>query len=119
MYGKIRRPDLSRQALDIEGRQASLDSSASRCATLPWNARAASTAPHPVRVDQAVGATPRSPAECHPPSQALEPAGLRFPKSLLGVALKAKRCSRLVSKRSSVFEPPSLSLSMMSWIIPQ
>ena len=49
----------------------------------------------------------------------------RGPKSLFylsektGVALKTKRCSRFASRRSSVFEPVSLSLSMMSWIIPQ
>jgi len=36
-----------------------------------------------------------------------------------GVALKTKRCSRFASKRRSMFEPDSLSLSMMSWIIAQ
>src|SRR5262249_8913720 len=45
--------------------------------------------------------------------------GLFYLSDKIGVALKTKRCSRFASRRSSVFEPVSLSLSMMSWITPQ
>jgi hypothetical protein len=43
---------------------------------------------------------------------------LYFPDET-GVALKARRCSRFASKRGSVLQPASLSLSMMAWIAPQ
>jgi len=36
-----------------------------------------------------------------------------------GLTLKMRRCSRFASKRNSVFESVSLSLSMTSWIAAQ
>src|SRR5215470_4884930 len=47
------------------------------------------------------------------------PKPLYYLSGKTGVALKTKRCSRFASRRSSVFEPVSFSLSMMSWITPQ